>query len=66
MSILFIALAQATDCLDLAEKLSSKTKEQYDAIRAICPKFVEDTPFYNEIAETEQYLRSNIIKYLNA
>ncbi len=66
MSILFIALAQATDCLDLAEKLSPKTKEQYDAIRAICPKFVEDTPFYNEIAETEQYLRSNIIKYLNA
>lgn len=66
MSILFIALAQATDCLDLAEKLSPKTKEQYDAIRAICPKFVEDTPFYDEIAQTEEYLRSNIIQYLNS
>lgn len=66
MSILFIALAQATDCLELAEKLSPKTKEQYDAIRAICPKFVEDTPFYDEIAQTEEYLRTSIIQYLNS
>ena len=66
MSILFIALAQATDCLDLASKLSPNTKNQYDAIRAICPKFVEDTPFYEEVAATEQYLRTNIINYLNA
>lgn len=66
MSILYIALAQATDCLNLSDKLSPKTKEQYEAIRAICPKFIEDTPFYEEIAETEKYLRTNIIKYLNA
>lgn len=66
MSILFIALAQATDCLELAEKLSPKTKEQYSAIRAICPKFVEDTPFYDEIAQTDEYLRTNIIQYLNS
>lgn len=66
MSILYIALAQATDCLELADKLSPKTKEQYDAIRAICPKFIEDTPFYEEVAETEKYLRTNIIQYLNA
>lgn len=66
MSILYIALAQATDCLGLADKLSLKTREQYDAIRAICPKFIEDTSFYEEIAETEKYLRTNIIQYLNA
>lgn len=66
MSILYIALAQATDCLELAGKLSPKTKEQYDAVRAICPKFIEDTPFYEEVAETEKYLRTNIIQYLNA
>lgn len=64
MSILYIALSQATDCLDLKDKLSPKTREQYDAMRAICPKFIEDTPFYDEIAETENYLRTNIIKYL--
>lgn len=66
MSILYIALAQATDCLELAGKLSPKTKEQYDAVRAICPKFIEDTPFYEEVAETEKYLRTNIIQYLTA
>lgn len=66
VSILFIALAQATDCLELSGKLSPKTKEQYDAIRAICPRFVEDTPFYDEIAKTEEYLRTNIIQYLNS
>ena len=61
MSILFIALAQATDCLGIADKLASATRVQYDAIRAICPKFVEDTPFYEEIAQTEAYLRSNLL-----
>lgn len=61
ISILFIALAQATDCLNIADKLAPATREQYDAIRAICPKFVEDTPFYEEIAQTEAYLRSNIL-----
>ncbi len=66
MSILYIALAQATDCLDLAGKLAPATRAQYDAIRKICPKFIEDTPFYEEIAETEKYLRTNIIRYLNA
>lgn len=65
MSILYIALAQATDCLKLADKLSPKTRDQYDAVRAICPVFVDDTPFYDEIADTEKYLRTNIVKYLD-
>lgn len=64
MAILFIALAQATDCLEIADKLAPKTRAQYDAIREICPRFVEDTPFYDDIARTEQYLRTNIIRYL--
>ncbi|MDE6575690.1 MAG: aromatic amino acid ammonia-lyase [Muribaculaceae bacterium] len=66
VAILYIALAQATDCLELAGKLSPRTREQYEAIRAICPKFIEDTPFYNEIALTEEYLRNNPIQYLNS
>lgn len=66
VSILYIALAQATDCLDLASRLSPRTKEQYDSVRAICPKFVEDTPFYEEVAQTEEYLRTNIIQYLHS
>ncbi len=64
MSILFIALAQATDCLGIADKLSPRTREQYDAVRAICPRFVEDTPFYDDIARIEEYLRNNTENYL--
>lgn len=61
MSILYIALAQATDCLNIADKLAPATREQYDAIRTICPKFIEDTPFYEELAQAEVYLRTNLI-----
>lgn len=66
MSILYIALAQATDCLELSDKLSPHTRDQYEAIRKICPKFIEDTPFYEEVSETEKYLRTNIINFRNA
>ncbi len=66
MSILYIALAQATDCLGIAGRLSPRTREQYDSVRGICPEFIEDTPFYEELRETENYLRENIIKYLDS
>ena len=64
LSILYIALAQATDCLSISEMLSPATRDLYQDIRKICPKFIEDTPFYEEVAETEKYLRTNIIEYL--
>jgi histidine ammonia-lyase len=64
MSILYIALAQATDCLNLADKLSPETSKYYAAVRAICPKFVDDTPFYDEIAAMELYLRTHLINSL--
>ena len=64
MSVLYIALAQATDCLEIADRLSPQIHCLYDVIRKICPKFIEDTPFYEELAETEKYLRTNIIRYL--
>lgn len=58
MSIHMIALAQATDCLKKAEMLSPATKAMYDKVRSIIPLFVEDTPFYEEIAEVERMLRN--------
>lgn len=59
MAIHYIALAQATDCLEIAGKLAPATKKAYDAIRAICPKFVEDAPFYDRIAQVESYMKSH-------
>ena len=53
----YIALAQATDCLKIADKLSPATRRQYDRVRALVPVFVEDAPFYDRIALVETMLR---------
>ena len=57
MSIHYIALAQAADCLKIADKLSTSGRTIYDEIRAIVPIFVDDTPFYQDIANVEAYLK---------
>ena len=58
MSILYMSMAQAVDCLDIKDALAPSTRKQYDAIRAITPTIIDDTPFYEDIAEIEQYLRN--------
>ncbi len=58
MAIHMIALAQATDCLKKADKLCPASKAMYDKVREIIPLFVDDTPFYEEIANVEKMLRS--------
>jgi histidine ammonia-lyase len=51
-------MAQAVDCLGIADQLAPATKAQYDAIRAITPTIIEDTPFYEDLVNIEAYLRS--------
>jgi len=58
-AIEMIALLQAVDYLDISSKLSSSTKDIYDKLRAIVPKFVEDTPKYEDIANVCDYLSEN-------
>ena len=60
MAILVMALAQAVDCLGIYDKLAFATRKQYDAIRAITPTIVEDTPFYEDIEKLINYLKKNI------
>ena len=57
MAIHFIALAQATDCLGIKDKLCDTSKSVYRQIRAIQPEILEDTPFYKEIAQVIIYLK---------
>ena len=57
LSILFLALAQAVDCLGLQDQLAPATRKQYEAIRCLTPTIVEDTPFYEDLVRIEQYLR---------
>ena len=58
MAIQYIALAQATDCLKIADKLAPATRRIYDEVRSMVPLFVEDTPFYDDIAAVEKYLKN--------
>ena len=58
MAIHYIALAQAIDCLDIQDKLSPFTRKLYNEVRAIVPKFIEDTPKDIDIQNIENYLRA--------
>jgi histidine ammonia-lyase len=59
MAIHYIALAQATDCLGIQDKLCDTSRRTYDEIRKIQPVIREDTPFYKEIAQVITYLKRN-------
>ena len=58
-AIQYIALAQAVDCLGIADKLAPASRKAYDAVRAIIPVFKDDAPFYEQIAQVESWLREN-------
>lgn len=57
MAIHMMALAQAVDCLKIADRLAPATHELYNQIRAIVPVFVEDTPKYKEIEAIIAWLK---------
>jgi histidine ammonia-lyase len=57
MAIHMVALAQATDCLGIVDKLSPATRKEYDAIRLMIGTRVEDAPFYDELKQVEEHLR---------
>lgn len=60
MTILLMALAQATDCLDMRGRLSKETGNTYDELRSLTPTIREDTPFYEDIERVENYLKSKV------
>ncbi|MBD5367421.1 MAG: aromatic amino acid lyase [Bacteroides sp.] len=49
LAIQFIALAQATDCLNITTKLAPATRAAYDAVRNLIETRIDDKPFYEEI-----------------
>lgn len=59
MSIYFIALVQAVDCLKIKGSLAPLTRKVYDDIRGIVPVFIEDKPFNDDIAAVEHFLKNN-------
>ncbi|OMP31430.1 histidine ammonia-lyase [Mangrovimonas sp. DI 80] len=54
IGIEMITIVQAIECLELQNKVSSKTKQMYEDIRALVPAFKEDVamyPFVNKVKE---------------
>jgi histidine ammonia-lyase len=62
LAIQYIALAQAVDCLSIADKLAPISRQIYKQVREICPVFVEDTPFYEDLRNVEAFLRGQQLK----
>jgi histidine ammonia-lyase len=60
MSIHTMSIMQAVDCLGIKDKLSSTTRAIYDEVRSFFPAFKEDSIKYEDIARTEDYLRSKV------
>ncbi|MDR2499369.1 MAG: aromatic amino acid ammonia-lyase [Tannerellaceae bacterium] len=56
MAIQYIALAQAVDCLGIASKLASSTRQAYEQVRKLIPTIVEDTPKFWDIEILKQFM----------
>ena len=59
LSIEMMALVQAVDCLQVADKLSDDTKKLYQEIRNVVPVFTKDTTKYKEIEQLINYLKNS-------
>jgi histidine ammonia-lyase len=64
MAIELIALLQAVDYLNVANKLSDKTKKIYDDLRQIFPKFVEDSPKYKDVENIQRFIQDHCVEDL--
>jgi len=56
MAIEMITIVQAIEYLKVQDKVSSKTKMRYDAIRKIVPPFKEDLVMYPFVNEVKNYI----------
>lgn len=63
-SVHYIAILQAIEYLTCANELTPKNKEIYDKLRTIVPKFVNDTPKYEDIQNLRDYIFVNRIAIL--
>ena len=59
LAIELIALLQAIDSLDFADRLSPSTKAVYATLRKIVPAFREDSPKYKEIRRVRKFIQSH-------
>lgn len=64
LSIHAIAVVQAVDGIDCANRLSPFSKEIYKQIRQICPVFIKDTPRYEFMKDVQHFLRTQPVSII--
>lgn len=58
LAIQLMTLLQAVDYLQCEEDMSPITRQVYRDVRAIFPKFIEDSPKYKDVERVKQYLQT--------
>lgn len=61
LAIELLTVVQSIDYLNIESRMSSFTKEKYNSIRSIVPRFEEDTIKYKEIKSIKEYLCNQLI-----
>jgi histidine ammonia-lyase len=61
LAVELLAILQAVDYLKIQSQLSKKTAAIYNTLRAIAPKFVDDSVKYPIVKELKNYLKNNSI-----
>jgi histidine ammonia-lyase len=56
LAIQVMTMLQAVDYLNCQDKLSSFSHRIYSEVRAIFPKFIEDSPKYKDAKRIKEYL----------
>lgn len=59
MAILYMALAQATDCLNILDLLSPVTQEAYGSVRVLADPIVADRAHYRDIEGVIEWMKNN-------
>ena len=59
LAIQAMTLLQGVDFLTCSDKMATKTKSAYNALRKVFPKFVEDAPLYKSLAVVREFLKTN-------
>jgi histidine ammonia-lyase len=64
LAIELLSIIQAVDFLNINGRLASQTKNAYNQLRNMVPKFEKDTIKYHEIKKIKEYICSQLIKII--
>lgn len=65
LAIELVSTAQAIDALKVDGKLSAKSKEVYNQVRKIVPRFEDDTILYKKLEKVKFYLQATDLKLVD-